>query len=281
MADKSETFAPRGRVLIVAGSDPSGGAGLQADIKTVTALGGYAAAAITAITVQNTRGVSAVHRLSPDLVRAQIAAVLDDVSADAIKTGMLVNAPVAEAVAAALADGAPALPLVVDPVIRAKDGTTLLDSPGISALKAWLMPRAALITPNIPEAVHLTGCEIRDEDGMRKAADILHSLGSQAVLVKGGHLETRQVVDVLLDRDGFSVFRTERLDTRHTHGTGCTLSSAIATGLAQGLGLREAVAHAQAFVQAAIRAAPGFGEGHGPLGHAEAGRDETRAPLPK
>lgn len=273
MNDKSVASRPQqaeslGRVLIIAGSDPSGGAGVQADIKTVTALGGYAAAAITAITVQTTRGVSAVHALAPDLVRAQIEAVLSDVGADALKTGMLASAPIVEAVAAALAQDAIRLPLIVDPVMRAKDGSALLDTPGVSALKAWLFPRAALVTPNIPEAEALSGRRIRDEDDMKKAADILHSLGPQAVLVKGGHLAGRMACDVLLDRDGIEVFRAEKIETRHTHGTGCTLASAIATGLAQGLALRPAIARAHAYVQEAIRSAPGFGKGHGPLNHA-------------
>jgi hydroxymethylpyrimidine/phosphomethylpyrimidine kinase len=269
----------QGRVLIIAGSDPSGGAGLQADIKTVTALSGYAAAAITAITVQTTRGIAAIHALAPDLVRAQIEAVLSDVGADAIKIGMLANAPIAEAVAAALAESASDLPLVIDPVLRAKDGTALLDTPGVSVLKAALFPRAALITPNIPEAQALSGRAIRDEDDMKKAAEILHSLGPQAVLVKGGHLAGRTVSDVLLDRDGISIYRAEKIATRHTHGTGCTLSSAIATGLAQGLPLRETVSRAHAYVQEAIRSAPGFGAGHGPLNHAHTMRGTRRRAL--
>jgi hydroxymethylpyrimidine/phosphomethylpyrimidine kinase len=254
-------------VLIIAGSDPTGGAGLQADIKTVTALSGYAAAAVTAITVQTTQGVSAIHPLAPELVQAQVKAVLSDLGADALKIGMLANAPVVEAVAAALAEAAPGLPLVLDPVLRAKDGTPLLDTPGLTSLKAWLFPRATLVTPNAPEAMKLSGRAIRDEDDMKKAAEILRSLGPQAVLVKGGHLGGSVVTDMLLDREGVAEFRAPRIETRHTHGTGCTLSSAIATGLAQGLSLREAIARAHAYVQEAIRSAPGFGQGYGPLGH--------------
>lgn len=264
-----------GRVLIIAGSDPTGGAGLQADIKTVTALGGYAAAAVTAITVQDTEGVKAVHPLPPDLVRAQIKAVLNDIGADAVKTGMLATAPLVEAVAAALA--ATAAPLVVDPVLRAKDGTPLLDAPGLAALKARLLPRAALLTPNIPEAEALAGRAIRDAEGMTQAAEALRALGPQAALVKGGHLEGPEVADLLLDADGALWLSAPRQATRHSHGTGCTLASAIAVGLAQGLSLREAASRAHAFVQEAIRNAPGLGRGHGPLGHGRAGQPKPRS----
>jgi hydroxymethylpyrimidine/phosphomethylpyrimidine kinase len=259
-------------VLIIAGSDPSGGAGLQADIKTVTALGAYAAAAVTAITVQDTEGVKAVHPLPPELVRAQIKAVLEDIGADAVKLGMLANAPIVEAVAAALEDSETRAPLVVDPVLRAKDGTPLLDTPGITSLKSALFPRAALITPNLAEAAKLSGALIRSEDDMRKAAGRLRALGPKAVLVKGGHLAGSEAADLLLDAEGEAWFRAPRHETRHTHGTGCTLASAIATGLAQGLALREAVARAHAFVQEALRAAPGLGRGHGPLGHGVTGK---------
>lgn len=255
-----------GRVLIIAGSDSGGGAGVQADIKTVTALGGYAATAITAITVQNSLGVSAVHPLPAEIVEAQGRAVLDDIGADAIKTGMLGEAAVVEAVARLL-DSAPGVPAVVDPVMIAKGGAALLSDRATQALKALLIPRAALLTPNAPEAQALTGEAVETADDLRRAGDALLMAGARAVLMKGGHVAGARVVDILMTPDGETVFEAERQDTRHTHGTGCTLASACATGLAQGLSLTEAVARAWAYVQEAIACAPGLGAGHGPLDH--------------
>ncbi len=256
-----------GRVLIVAGSDSSAGAGIQADIKTVMALGGYAATAITAVTAQNTCGVAAILPMGPDIVRRQIEAVLSDIGADAIKTGMLVDAAVVEVVADALDRLAPDTPLVVDPVIAASSGTPLLDEPGIERLKRRLIARAAVLTPNLPEAATLTGLTVDDLDGMRRAADALLRLGARAVVVKGGHLAGDRLTDlVATPRDSF-VLTARRQNTRATHGTGCTYASAIAAGLAQGLALRPAVERAHAFVQQAIRRAPGLGQGRGPLGH--------------
>ena len=257
-----------GRVLIVAGSDSGGGAGIQADIKTVTALGGYAATAITALTAQNTQGVFGVLGIAPDFIRQQMRLVLEDIGADALKTGMLHSAEVIEAVCAELDGLGPDVPLVVDPVMVATSGDALLDPGAEDALAARLAPRAAVLTPNVPEAEHLSGLEIKDLAGMRRAAEKLLALGPRAVLLKGGHLEGPVVSDVLVSgTDEPAVFESPRQETRHTHGTGCTLASATATGLAQGLALREAVARARAYLQEAIRGAPGLGQGHGPVNH--------------
>jgi hydroxymethylpyrimidine/phosphomethylpyrimidine kinase len=257
---------PQGRVLIIAGSDSGGGAGIQADIKTVTMLGGYAATAITAITVQNTLGVSDIHPIPPELVRAQATAVLDDIGADAIKTGMLGGRKMVEAVAALL-DEAGGIPAVIDPVMIAKGGELLLSPKALDALINLLVPRAALLTPNAPEAEVLTGIKVEDLDGQRRAGEALLALGARAVLIKGGHVPGTQVVDLLATASGETLLEGPRLDTRHTHGTGCTLASACAAGLAQGLKLEDAVARAWAYTAEAIRRAPGLGAGHGPLDH--------------
>jgi hydroxymethylpyrimidine/phosphomethylpyrimidine kinase len=256
-----------GRVLIVAGSDSGGGAGIQADIKTVTALGGYAATALTALTAQNTLGVFGVVGVEPAFIQQQMRVVLEDIGADAIKTGMLHDSPVIEAVAEVLGDEAGGIPLVADPVMVAQSGHRLLEGRAVEALKSALVPRAAVLTPNAPEAEALTGRPVADVDGMRAAAEALLDLGAAAVLVKGGHLSGPVVRDVLAEPAGIEVFESPRLDTRHTHGTGCTLASAIATGLAQGLALRAAVVRARAYLQEALRQAPGLGRGHGPVGH--------------
>ena len=258
---------PRGRVLVIAGSDSGGGAGVQADIKTITALGGYAATAITAITVQNTLGVQAVHPLAAGLVEAQARAVLDDIGADAIKTGMLGDVWMVETVARLL-DSVGATPTVIDPVMIAKGGAPLLDALGMGALRTLLVPCAALLTPNAPEAAALTGLAVATTDDLRRAGDALLRLGARAVLMKGGHIPGDEVVDVLMSAAGETTFAGTRLRTRHTHGTGCTLASACAAGLAQGLGLEAAVARAWGYTSEAIRRAPGLGAGHGPLDHA-------------
>ncbi|MEI8396909.1 MAG: bifunctional hydroxymethylpyrimidine kinase/phosphomethylpyrimidine kinase [Rhodospirillaceae bacterium] len=258
----------KGRVLVAAGSDCSGGAGIQADIKTITALGGYAAAAVTALTAQNTRGVFGVLPVDPDFVARQIRLVLDDIGADVIKTGMLYSAGVIKAIAGTLDRYGPDIPLVVDPVMISTSGVPLLDPEAVTALKDGLLVRAALVTPNLPEAMALTGLSgINDPAGMRLAARLVRELGSRAVLIKGGHLEGEALIDLLSYGEDEILFRTERIDTPHTHGTGCTLASAIATGLAQGLELRDAVARGQAYLRQAILTAPGLGRGHGPLNH--------------
>jgi hydroxymethylpyrimidine/phosphomethylpyrimidine kinase len=263
--------APLGRVLVIAGSDSGGGAGIQADIKTITALGGYAATAITAVTVQNTLGVTGVHPIPLDVIAAQARAVLDDIGADAIKTGMLGDVGVVETVAAAIdhaqrtrEDG---VPVVVDPVMIAKGGAALLAEAAIGAVKTLMIPRAALLTPNAPEAAALTGLTVETTDDLRRAGESLLAMGAKAVLMKGGHIDGERVVDVLMTADGETTFEGERIETRHTHGTGCTLASACATGLAQGLSLNAAVARAWNYVHEAMLRAPGFGAGHGPLDH--------------
>ncbi len=266
---RQEGQAPRGRVLSIAGSDSGGGAGVQADIKTVTALGGYAATAITAVTVQNTRGVSDVHHVPPGVIAAQIDAVLSDIGADAIKIGMLATTAVVSTVAEALdAAGWPA-PVILDPVMIAKGGAPLLADAAVDALARELLPRAALITPNAPEAERITGVAIGGPEDLVAAGAALIEMGAQAALVKGGHLSGAHVTDVLVRRAGAPVvWRSARIDTRHTHGTGCTLASAIAAHVAQGCDLEQAVGLARAYVHAAIAHAPGLGAGHGPLDHA-------------
>jgi hydroxymethylpyrimidine/phosphomethylpyrimidine kinase len=263
----------RGRVLVIAGSDSGGGAGIQADIKTLTALGGYAATAVTAVTVQDTHGVSDIHVVPVPVIRAQMRAVLDDIGADCVKTGMLHDAAVINAVADELAGRDPALPLVLDPVMVAKGGAPLLAAAAQDALLRRLVPRASLLTPNLPEAEALSGIAIASVSDMEAAGARLRAAGAAAVLVKGGHLDSPnldnpRVQDVLVTEAGAEVFDAPRLMTRHTHGTGCTLASAIACGLAQGLDVRAAVVRARAYVWEAIRTAPGLGGGHGPLNHA-------------
>ena len=257
-----------GRVLIIAGSDSGGGAGIQADIKTVTMLDAFAATAITALTAQNTEGVFAVLPILPDFIRRQIEVVLDDIGADAIKTGMLHDAAVIETVVAVLAERAADVPLVVDPVMVAKGGAPLIEPGAIEVLRRSLVPRAAVLTPNLPEAEILAKRSIDSLVAMQSAAESLLALGCRAVLLKGGHLAGDTVYDVLATAAGQRVWDSPRIDTRHTHGTGCTLASAIAAGLAQGLAVEAAVERARAYVRRAIESAPGIGRGHGPLDHA-------------
>ena len=258
----------KGRVLIVAGSDSGGGAGIQADIKTVTVLDAFAATAVTALTAQNTEGVFGVLPISPDFIRRQMEVVLEDIGADAIKTGMLHDAAVIETVADVLAERAPDVPLVVDPVMVAKGGAPLIEPDAIAALKALLVPRATVLTPNLPEAEVLVGHSIDNLAAMQRATEDLLALGCGAVLLKGGHLAGDTVYDVLATASRRRVWQSPRIDTRHTHGTGCTLASAIAAGLAQGLAVAVAVERARDYVQRAIASAPGIGQGHGPLDHA-------------
>jgi hydroxymethylpyrimidine/phosphomethylpyrimidine kinase len=255
------------RLLIVAGSDCGGGAGIQADIKTATAFGVYAMTAITAVTVQNTLGVSGWHPVPPEIVRGQIEACLSDIGADAIKTGMLGDASIVETVADALRDAR--VPLVVDPVMVAKGGAKLLADAAVAAIRTQLLPLAALVTPNLPECEALIGFAPQSDADARRAAAQFRALGVRHVLFKGGHAGGPTVRDILADGDtgALLVLDAPRQETRHTHGTGCTLASAIAAGLAQGLALADAVTRAHAYVQAAIRTAPGLGQGHGPLNH--------------
>lgn len=258
-----------GRVLTIAGSDSGGGAGIQADIKTITALGGYAMSAITALTAQNTLGVSEVFAVDPFFVESQVVAVLEDLGADAIKIGMLANRANVELLARKLDAHARHIPVVLDPVMIATSGDKLLDGAGINALRTRLLTRAAIVTPNIPEAEVLTQITIADEGDMHRAADLLLLAGAPAVLIKGGHLPGETLVDLLRTADGMEKrFENERQNTRATHGTGCTLSSAIATGLAQGMTLESSVARAIDYVQRAMRWAKPLGNGPaGPLDH--------------
>lgn len=255
------------RVLIVAGSDSGGGAGIQADIKTVTALGGFAMTAVTALTAQNTEGVAAVFDVPPEFAIQQMRVVLDDIGADALKTGMLHHAGVIDAVADVIDEMAAGLPLVVDPVMVAQSGASLLDPEAVDALKRRLLPLATVLTPNIPEAETLIGAPIATTEDMVDAAERIAEMGPSAVLLKGGHLTGETLTDVLRADGLVETFADTRIDTRHTHGTGCTLASAIATGLGQGLSLRDAVVRGRAYLREAIRTAPGFGRGHGPVNH--------------
>jgi len=264
----------KGRVLIIAGSDSGGGAGIQADIKSVTAMGAFAMTAITALTAQNTLGVHGVVPIEPAFITRQIEVVLTDIGADAIKTGMLHSAEVIAAVAASLRVRARGAPLVVDPVMVAKGGHRLLLGDAEAALRDTLLPMAALVTPNLPEAEVLTGLPVRVEADMRRAAERLARLGASAVLMKGGHLEGDRVVDLLYYEGRMERFEDARIASRSTHGTGCTLASAIAACIAQGMPLVEAVVRARAYVRRAIETAPGYGRGHGPLNHAVTMRSE-------
>ena len=254
------------RILIIAGSDSSGGAGIQADIKTVTCLGGYAMTAITAVTVQNTLGVSAVHPIPPAIVAAQIRACLDDIGADAVKIGMIGDGLTARAVADALGDVR--VPIVLDPVMVAKGGAALLADEAIEALVTRLLPLASVVTPNTPELAALTDCDIEDAADALLAAQELLGQGVRAVLAKGGHLPGDTVTDWLVTRQWHRAFTGPRIDSRNTHGTGCTLASALAAGLGAGMTLEAAVERARGFVRQGILNAPGFGAGHGPLGFA-------------
>ena len=258
----------RGRVLIIAGSDSGGGAGIQADIKSVTMLDAYAATAITALTAQNTEGVFGVLPVPPDFIRRQIEVVLDDIGADAVKTGMLHDLAVIETIAAVLDERAAGIPLVVDPVMVAKGGARLIEPDALDGLKRLLIARADILTPNLPEAEILCGTTIETPAEMRAAGESLLPLGCRAVLVKGGHLSTATLTDVLVTAHGVRVWESPRLDTRHTHGTGCSLASAIAAGLAQRMEVEDAVGRARTYVQRAIAGAPGLGRGHAPLDHA-------------
>ncbi|HEU4455798.1 MAG TPA: bifunctional hydroxymethylpyrimidine kinase/phosphomethylpyrimidine kinase [Longimicrobium sp.] len=252
--------------LTIAGSDSGGGAGIQADLKTFQAFGVFGTSAITAITVQNTLGVTGVHAIPVDTVRAQIAAVVSDLPPAACKSGMLATADLVRAVAESIREHA--LPnFVLDPVMVATSGDRLLRSDAERTIMEELLPLAALVTPNLDEAAILVGEPLEDEAAMRRAAAVLVERGARAALVKGGHLRAETLVDVLFDGREWHEWRRPRLHTRSTHGTGCTLSSAIAAGLAHGRDLRRSVEDALEFVQRAMKAAPDIGAGHGPLNH--------------
>ena len=277
--DKSPTaLYPNGRILIVAGSDSGGGAGLHADIKTVTAVGGFAMSAVTALTVQNTHGVKDIMDVPPRFVAAQMMAVLSDLGADAVKTGMLARTEVVEAVAPLLDDFPNTA--VIDPVMVASSGDRLLTEQAVSAMQSLMLPRAALVTPNMPEAGILTNRGVETLDDMKHAADRLMTDGAQAALIKGGHGNEAVVTDLLADQSGFTVFENPRFDSKNTHGTGCTLASAIATGLGQGLALVAAVERGLGYVRRAIETAnSSLGTGYNkPLNHAHPVLENSQDP---
>jgi hydroxymethylpyrimidine/phosphomethylpyrimidine kinase len=252
--------------MTIAGSDSGGGAGIQADLKTFAALGVYGSSVLTAITAQNTLAVTAVHEIPPDIVAAQIDAVVTDIGTDAVKTGMLSSAPIIEVVAAKLREYQ--LPnVVVDPVMAAKSGDRLLREEAVTVLRDLLLPLATVLTPNLPEAEILVGRALPDGDAIRRAAREIVALGPKAVVMKGGHAAGDVVVDILFDGASFREYAAPRIDTTSTHGTGCTFASAIAAGLALGLNIEEAVAQAKEYVTAALRNAKPIGGGHGPVHH--------------
>lgn len=267
MSEMADTSA-KGRVLIIAGSDSGGGAGIQADIKTVSALGGYAMTAVTAITVQDTKGVHGVWPVPLEAVTGQIDVTLADLGADAVKTGMLGTKALVEAVAERLDARAPALPRVIDPVMVATSGDRLLDEDAVGAVRSLLTPDAAVVTPNAPEAEILTGRAVETVDGQRRAAEALLKLGARGALVTGGQLSGDIITDVLQTEHDEWLFEAPRIASTNTHGTGCTLASAIAALLASGEALPDAVVAARAYLLRAIETAPGFGGGHGPVNHA-------------
>ena len=258
---------PNGRVLVIAGSDSGGGAGIQADIKAIMAMGGYAMTAITAITVQDTTGVHDVHPVPLNTVSGQIAACLSDIGADAVKTGMLGTADLVDLVGEMLDARAPGVPRIIDPVMIATSGDRLVDQRAVEALTTVLLPGAQLVTPNAPEAEVLSGKSVDNVDGQRRAAERLLHRGAKGVLVKGGHIPGRMVTDVLQTEDGEWFFERERIITTSTHGTGCTLASTIASLVAQGAPMNDAAERAGDYLHGAIREAKGFGKGHGPVHH--------------
>ncbi len=254
------------KTLTIAGSDSCGGAGIEADLKTFAALGVYGAAAVTAVTAQNTQGVRAIHDIPPEIVAQQIDAVMEDIGIDSVKSGMLSNVGIIEAIADRLAHhGVGAY--VLDPVMVSESGHRLLDPSARDALIERLIPQALLITPNIAEVESLVGVRIESEDDMRDAAKALLDLGSRSVLVKGGHLPGEQATDILYDGDDFVLLSAPRVDTKNTHGTGCTLSAAIAAHLAKGRDLGEAVRLGKDYVTGALRHSFDIGKGPGPLNH--------------
>lgn len=254
------------RLLAIAGSDSGGGAGIQADIRTASALGAYAMTAVTAVTAQDTTGIGTIHLVPAQVVREQIERCLSDIGADAIKIGMMGSAEIAAIVATTLRDLAKSIPLVVDPVMVATSGIALADDDVIEILKTSLFPSAALITPNLPEAERLSDIALKTGDDLLRAGARLLALGPKAVLIKGGHGGSNTINDLLFTPGADPrVYIAKRVDTRHTHGTGCTLATAIACGLGEGMELGDAIQRAHDFVQKAIRAAPGFGAGNGPI----------------
>ena len=260
------------RVLTIAGSDSGGGAGIQADLKAITLLGGFGMSVLTALTAQNTVAVTSIHEVPLDFIAAQIDAVFSDIGVDSVKTGMLSNTEVVKLVASKMSEYKPAI-VVVDPVMVAKSGDPLLAADARKTLAEFLLPEATVVTPNLPEASALVGWEVAKEKEMRIAAKEIHALGPKYVLVKGGHLKG-EAVDVLFDGQEFHEFRSPRVETKNVHGTGCTYASAIATYLAQELDVVEAVDAAKRFITEAIRHGLSLGKGHGPTNPYAAVRKE-------
>ena len=257
----------KGRVLVISGSDPSGGAGLQGDIKTITSLGGFSTNAITAITNQDTKKVYDIYDLNSLFVAKQIKTVLNDIGSDSIKIGMLSNPEIIKCVSLTLSKYAKNIPIVLDPVMSSQTGYKLIKDNYKENLLSRLIPKCLIITPNLPEAEILTGKKIRSVSDMIESIDSLRKLGAEAVLLKGGHLEGSHLTDLLITKEKYFRYDSNKIDTSSTHGTGCALSSAIATGLAQSLSLEDSVKRARKFVYEAIKLAPGYGRGSGPLNH--------------
>ena len=256
----------KSKILIIAGSDSSGGAGIQADIKTVTALGSYAMTAVTAVTAQNTRGVKKITPIPTKNVQKQITMILDDIGANGVKIGMLYNTSIIKCVYSIL-QKYKLKNIVLDPVMVAKSGTKLINNSSIKYLKKLLLPLSNLITPNIPEAEILTGYSISDKEDMIKAAKKILNMGSKNVLLKGGHLKSKMICDILATKKGIKVFSKRKIKTKNTHGTGCTLSSALATCLSQKKNIVKSCKISLRYVDNAITSAPDYGKGFGPLNH--------------
>jgi len=258
---------PRGNVLAIAGSDSGGGAGIQADIKTITLLGSYASSVLTALTAQNTREVSAIHGLPPTFILEQLDSILSDIPQDVIKTGMLHTPAIMEALAERLEENKILHPVVVDPVMISKSGAHLMERDAVSTFSDRILPLAYLLTPNLPEAERLLGRTLKNEREIEEGAREIHSMGAANVLIKGGHMTGKESVDILFDGDDFHRFAADRIFTMNTHGTGCTYASAIAAFLSQGEPLFQAVEKGKQFISAAIRHARATGKGHSPVNH--------------
>tara|TARA_B110000263_G_C15165020_1_gene444173 strand:- start:9 stop:833 length:825 start_codon:yes stop_codon:yes gene_type:complete len=264
VSTKELGFFPK--AMTIAGSDSGGGAGIQADLKTFSANGVYGSSVVTAVTAQNTLGVHDVFELPSSLIESQIRAVMSDIGCDVIKTGMLSSSTVVETVVRTLNDFE--LPsLVIDPVMKAKGGASLISEEAIETVKKILIPMASIVTPNIPEAIELTGIDINDINSAKKAALYLVNIGADSVVIKGGHLDGPEAQDLYYDGDVFEIFSSERFDTKNTHGTGCTFASAIAAGLAKGLTMLRSVSDAKDYVSMAIKNNRNIGSGHGPINH--------------
>lgn len=254
------------RVLVIAGSDSGGGAGIQADIKTISAWGGFAMTVVTAVTAQNTLGVHDVQMISTDIITAQFNAIMRDIGADAIKIGMLGDVDTVLCVSQLLKQYSD-IPVILDPVMQAKGGAALLHDDAVTALKEHLLPCATIVTPNMPEAEMLCNLPIDSMAARQKACRMIAKFGDVSVILKGGHGEEEELCDLLYYNNQFYYYNTPRIDTMHTHGTGCSFASAIATLIAQGTAIEDAMLQAQSYIRQAILNAPGFGAGHGPLWH--------------